>query len=75
VRIYEYDPETKGRVKSGSMVVCLTAKKSAKVIKKLRSCSWLFFIFEEWSFTNVPLGHTVNAAFYVELLKRLREHL
>jgi hypothetical protein len=52
----------KGRVKSGSMVVRLAAKKHARVIQKSRSCSlWFFFfifLFEEWFITS--LFHSVK---------------
>jgi hypothetical protein len=61
----------KGRVKSGSMVVRLTAKRRARVVQKSRSCPLFFFIFEEEE-EFVPQGHTVNATFYMDVLKRLR---
>jgi hypothetical protein len=55
-------------------VVHLAAKKRARVIQKSRSCSlFVFFIFQEWSMTNLFHRVTVNAAFYVEVLNRLRE--
>jgi hypothetical protein len=84
--IYEYDPETKGRVKSGSSVVRLTAKKRARVIQKSRSCSlfcccflllFFFFIFFRGVVHHefVSWGQTVNTTFYVEVLKRLHERV
>jgi hypothetical protein len=61
-------------VKSGSMVVRLAGKKHTRVVQKSRSCSLFFFdirgvVHHEF----VPQGQTVNAAFYVEVLKRLCE--
>jgi hypothetical protein len=63
----------KGRVQKGSMVVYLAAKKHTRVIQKSRSCSLAFFIRGVVHHEFVPQGKTVNAAFYVEVLKCLRE--
>jgi hypothetical protein len=64
--------QQESRVKSGSTVVHLGAKKHARVVQKSRSCSLFYFdirgvVHDEY----VTQGQTVNAAFYVEVLKRL----
>jgi hypothetical protein len=66
----------KGRVKGGSMVVCLAAKKCARVIQKSRACSLcVFFLYIRGvvHYEFIPQGQTVNAAFYMEVLKHLHE--
>jgi hypothetical protein len=69
----------KGRVKSGSTVVRLTANNHTRIVQKSRSCSLFFWgggdirgvVHHEF----VPQGRTVNAAFYVEVLKCLHERV
>jgi hypothetical protein len=64
-------------VKSGSMAVCLAAKKRVRVIKKSNHALWFFYIYIRGVVYRefVPQGQTVNATFYVEVLKHLREHV
>jgi hypothetical protein len=50
-------------------------KKRARVIQKSRSAHCFFYIRGMVHHEFVPWGQTVNAAFYVEILKRLREHV
>jgi hypothetical protein len=64
----------KGRVKSGSMLVRLAAKKQTRVVQKSRSCSLYFLLYSRSGIPQIcSTGSKVNVAFYVEVLKRLRK--
>jgi hypothetical protein len=65
----------KGRVKSGSTVVRLAAKKRARLIQNQDHAHCFFYIRGVVHHEFVPRGKTVNAAFYVEVLKRLDERM
>jgi hypothetical protein len=64
----------KGTVRSRSTVVCLAAKKR-KSRSKIKIMLIVFFIRGVIHHEFVPQGQTVNATFYVEVLKHLREHV
>jgi len=74
--IYEYDPESKRQTEEWMHPGSPHTKKSARVVQKSRPCSSFFsdirgVVHHEY----VPAGQTVNAKFYVEVLKRLRERV
>jgi transposase len=70
--VYAYDPETKTQFSQWSP----RPKKARQVRSNIKSMFICFFdqkgiVHKEF----LPLGQTVNAAFYVEVLRRLRENV
>jgi histone-lysine N-methyltransferase SETMAR len=72
--IYEYDPETKRQSEEWKHSGSPRTKKACKSHSKINTMLIVFsdicgVVHHEY----VPAGQTVNAKFYVEVLKRLRE--
>jgi len=73
---YAYDPETKTQSSERKSPRSPRPKKAKQVRRNIKSMLICFFdhkgiVHKEF----VPPGHTVNAAFYVEVLKRLRDNV
>ena len=74
--VYAYDLETKIKSSQWKSPGSPQPKKTRQVRSNIKSMLICFFdhkaiVHKEF----VPLGQTVNAAFYVEVLKRLRENV
>ena len=74
--VYAYDPETKTQSSQWKSPGSPRPKKARQVRSNIKSMLICFFdqkgiVHKEF----VPPGQTVNAAFYVEVLKRLRENV
>ena len=72
--VYTYDPETKDQPSQWKSLGSPRLKKAGQVRSNIKSMLICFFdqkgiVHKE----SVPTGQTVNAAFYVEVLKRLRD--
>jgi hypothetical protein len=75
--IYEYDPETKRQSEEWKHPGLPRPKKARKSRSKIKTKLIVFF-FDIRGVTHheyVPAGQTVNAKFYVEVLKRQRERV
>ena len=74
--VYAYDPETKTQSSQWRSPGSPRPKKARQVRSYIKSMLICFFdqkgiVHKEF----VPLGQTVNAAFYIEVLRRLRENV
>jgi len=74
--IYEYDIELKSQSRVETETFAETKKNHGEANQKSKSCCWFFFdchgiVHHEFA----PEGQTVNAAFYMEVLKRLRDRV
>jgi len=74
--VYAYDPETKTQSSQWKSLGSPQPKKARQVRSNIKSMLICFFdqkgtVHKEF----VPPGQTVNAAFYVKVLKRLRENV
>jgi len=49
------------------------SKKPHKVVQKLKPCPFFLYIRGVMYYKFVPVSETVNAAFYVQVLKHLRD--
>jgi len=74
--IYEYDPETKKQSMEWKKKGEPRSKKARMSKSKIKAMLILFFdsrgiVLQEW----VPQGQTVNSAYYLEVMKRLRDRV
>ena len=75
-RVCTYDPETKTQSSQWKSPGSPRPKKTRQVRSNIKSMLICFFdkkgiVYKEF----IPPGQTVNAAFYIEVLKRLRENV
>ena len=74
--VYAYDPETKTQSSQWKILGSPQPKKARQVRSNIKSM--LIYFFDQKGIVHkefAPPGQTVNAAFYVEVLKRLRENV
>ena len=74
--VYAYDPETKSQSSQWKSPGSPRLKKARQVRSNFKSMLICFFDQKEIVHKEfVPPGQTVNAAFYVKVLKHLRENV
>ena len=76
--VYAYDPETKTQPSQWKSPGSPRPKKARQVRSNIKSMLMLIWFFDQKEIVHkelVPPGQTVNAAFYVEDLIRLRENV